>query len=95
MMFREGGPATVKKKHGQILKSSLNPRKYSREDMGKTIPGNRHLNYRHNYESSAESKMNMTGFSNYNAVYLRPVFKLNNRSLSSLIQPTKVFSIGV
>lgn len=97
MMFREGGPASNKKKFGQILKSSLNPRKYSREDMAKTLPGNAHHYYRHKYEGSAEAKVYTTTFSNYNTAYIKPVFKLNlnNQSLSSRIQPAKVFSVKV
>jgi hypothetical protein len=97
MMFREGGSASNKKKFGQILKSSLNPRKYSREDMAKTRPGNGHHYYRHKHENSAEAKLYTTTFSNYKTAYLKSVFKLNlnNQSLSSHIQPAKVFSFKV
>jgi hypothetical protein len=95
MMFQEGSPVSNKKKFGQILKSSLNPRKNSREDMAKTLPGIGHHYYRHKREGSAEAKVYTTTFSIYNTANLKPVFKLNNRSLSSHVRHAKIFSIQV
>ncbi len=65
--------------------------------MAKTLRGNGHHYYWHKHEISAEAKVYTNTFSNYNTAFIKPVFKLNlnNQSLSSHIQPAKVFSIKV